>query len=511
MSNQTIKDNNLKKEYVNDTDERNIINDLEYQYLMMGTLMKYIISVIIFVLILIIKYFKIYHYFFNEQNTKFILKLNCFSGGIFFFLSFIFATNKEFFIKYKKDQILFNNNNINNLEILGFVFGFIFIFFIKRILTESVSFYIPLEITQIEKEKEKKICEESNNNIQNINQSIIISEANESEQISFNNLPENIIETNKHNSFHHKRKNIIYHNIEMSILEKNENDLEFKKEEHKKINNSSNNNFHIQGQNNYIFNRPFKDADNDEETNEEFYLSSHEKEVKKIASKKKTFFRSKAMQINQIPNFNLNPLKVKKNEKVKEENIHKLGTKINKEVFDITYKSEKDMENKTITINLFNKKLLFLIIIAFLYNIYILFIGIAIGFLELKQNLLMFCLLVFLMFFRVLYEKNNILYNNDLFKNESIIQKIIFIIFDLSLPLGISLGNQLINLYYKTYSYYFCYFIILINGICSGNLLFFGTFLLYFEESKNNNEIQKKFLFFSLGIFSSFIISLYYN
>ena len=69
------------------------------------------------------------------------------------------------------------------------------------------------------------------------------------------------------------------------------------------------------------------------------------------------------MQISQIPNFNLNPLKVKKNEKVKEENIHKLGTKINKEVFDITYKSEKDMENKTITINLFNKKLYLLFLI----------------------------------------------------------------------------------------------------------------------------------------------------
>ena len=211
------------------------------------------------------------------------------------------------------------------------------------------------------------------------------------------------------------------------------------------------------------------------------------------------------MQINQIPNFNLNPLKVKKNEKVKEENIHKLGTKINKEVFDITYKSEKDMENKIMTINLFNKKLLTLIIIVFLYNIYILFIGITIGFLELKQNILMFSLLVFLMFFRVLYEKNSILYNNDLFKNESIIQKIIFIIFDLSLPLGISLGNHLINLYYKTNSLHFCYFIILINGICSGNLLFFGSFLLYFEESKNSNEIQKKILFFSFGIISSFV------
>jgi hypothetical protein len=272
-------------------------------------------------------------------------------------------------MKYKKDQILFNNNSINNIEILGFVFGFIAIFFIKKILTDSVSFYIPLEITQIEKEKEKKIYEESNNNIQKINQSNIISEANESEQMSFNNIPENIIGTNKYNSFHQKRKNTMYDNIEMSILEKKENDLELKKEDHKKLNNSSNNNFHVQEQNNYIFNRPFKDADNDEETNEEFYLSSHEIEEKKIISKKKTFLRSKAIQINQIPNFNLNPLKVKKNEKVKEENIHKLGTKINKEVFDITYKSEKDMENKIITINLFNKNLLDLIIIAFLYNI----------------------------------------------------------------------------------------------------------------------------------------------
>ena len=507
MSNQTINDINEQKEYVNDTNEINIINDLEYQYLMMGTLMKYLISIIIFVLILIIKYFKIYHYFFNEQNAKFILNLNCFSGGIFFYLSFIFATNKEFFIKYKNDQSYFNNNNINNIEIFGFVFGFICIFFIKRILTDSVSFYIPLEIEKFEKEKEKKIYEESNNNIQNITQSIIISDANESGQISFKNIPENIIETNKYNSFHHKRKSIIYDHIEMSILEKNENDLELKKEDNKKIINSSNNNFHVQETNNYNFNRPFKDADNDEETNEEFYLSSHEKEVKKIVSKKKAFFRSKAMQINQIPNFNLNPLKVKKNEKVKEENIHKLGTKINKEVFDITYKSEKDIQNKIITINLFNKKLLSLIIILFLYNIYILFIGITIGFLELKQDILIFSILAFLMIFRVLYEKNNILYNNDLFKNESIIQKIIFIIFDLSLPLGISLGNQLINLYYKNNSIYFFYFIILINGICSGNLLFLGIFLLYFEESKNSNEIQNKFLFFSFGIISSFIIS----
>ena len=115
------------------------------------------------------------------------------------------------------------------------------------------------------------------------------------------------------------------------------------------------------------------------------------------------------------------------------------------------------------------------------------------------------------MFFRVLYEKNNVLYSNDLFKNEPIIQKIIFVIFDFSLPLGISLGNQLINLYYKTNSLHFCYFIFLINGICSGNFLFLGSFLLYFEESKNSNEIQKKILFFFFGIISSFVISSFYN
>ena len=129
----------------------------------------------------------------------------------------------------------------------------------------------------------------------------------------------------------------------------------------------------------------------------------------------------------------------------------------------------------------------------------------------LKQNILIFSLLTFLMFFRVLYEKNNVLYSNDLFKNEPIIQKIIFVIFDFSLPLGISLGNQLINLYYKTNSLHFCYFIFLINGICSGNFLFFGSFLLYFEESKNSNEIQKKILFFFFGIISSFVISSFYN
>ena len=503
MSNKTINYNMIKK-YFNDTNVENNLNNLDYEYLIMISFIKNIISIIILILLFIIKYFKIYNYYFNEQNNQHIIILNCFTGGFFFYFSFLFAVNRTFYNNYKKDNQLINNN-INNLEIYSFIFGFIFIFFIKKILTYSISFYIPLnipeEITKIEKN-----YSDSNNNIKkyNPNNNNNTSEINESGLLSLNNIIENSFKNNKIYSFNQKQRK--YNNIEMRIIEKNENELDLKIEENKKEFSSNNNNIQVQFRNNYILNRPFKDADNDEETNEELILNLNEKKGKKLSTKKRSFIRGKNLLINQIPNFNLNASKVKKNEKVKEENIHKMGTKINKEVFDIIYKNKNDIKNEIITYNLCNKNLFKLIISIFFYNIYILLIGLLIGIFDLKQDILMFVSLILLTYIRVLYEKYNLLYNYDLFKNEPIIQKVILIIIDFLFPIGIFLGNKLINIYYKTNSLQFCNFIIFIKGVCSGNLLYCGIFLLYFEENKNNFDIKNKFMFFSIGIIISFII-----
>ena len=66
------------------------------------------------------------------------------------------------------------------------------------------------------------------------------------------------------------------------------------------------------------------------------------------------------------------------------------------------------------------------------------------------------------------------------------------------------IGNMLINIYYKINSLNFFYLIIIIKGLCASNILFCGTFLFYLEETRY--DIQNNFLFFSIGIFISFII-----
>ena len=501
MSKQTINNNNHTNSYLNNTNVNNNLTDEEYQYLIMISFFKIILSIFIFITLISIKYLKIYNYLFNEHNNKNITFFNCFTGGFFFYISFFYASNKTFYNIYHKDLSFLNN--INNLEIISFFIGFIIIFFIRKILYKSISFFIPLNITKDISKHE--VINEIKKNFKNINiNNNIISEIYESRQLSFN-MTENMFKNNT-NSFNQKYKK--YNNIEMNIIEKNENEYELKKEKIKKedsfnkknTNNNSNDN-------NLIINKPFKDADNDEETNEEFFLSVQEKQNKKI-NKRKPFIKNKKILNSQIPKFNLNATKVKKNEKVKEDNIHKIGTKINKEVFDIVNKSEKDIDNKSITINLCNEKLFILIIKILIYNIHILLIGIFIGFLNLKGNIMIFIFLILLTLFRVLYDKNIIMYNNDIFKNEPIIQKIILIILDLIYPIGIIIGNHLFNIYYKQYylSTYYNNIIIILKGICSGAFLFYGIFLLYFEETKNNIDIQNKFLFFSFGIILSFII-----
>ena len=498
MSKQIINENNqTNKTNLNFTNDTNNLNNEEYQYLIMISFIKMILSIFIFIILISIKYFKIYYYLFNEQNNKNIIFFNCFSGGFFFYISFIYSSNKTIFNIYPKNISFLNN--INNLEIISFFIGFFLIFFIRKIIYNSISFYIPLIIQNDISKKETN--NETNNNIKNNNiNTNIIPEINESKQVSFN-MNENKFKYN--NSFIQKYKK--YNNIEMNIIERNENEYEFKKEKISKENSFSNKNSNNNFNYNNSFNKPFKDADNDEETNEEFFFSIQEKQNKKF--KKKYFTKNKKILNSQIPKFNLNATKVKKNEKVKEENIHKIGTKINKEVFDIINKSEKDIDNNEITINLCNEKLFILIINIFIYNIHFLFIGIFVGFLNLKGNILIFIIILFILLFRVIYEKNIIMYNNDVFKNEPIIQRMILIIIDLIYPIGIILGDRLINIYYKNnnISIYNCT-IISIKGICSGIFLFCGVFIFYFEETKNNIDIQNKFYFFSLGIIFSFII-----
>ena len=498
MSKQIINENNqTNKTNLNFTNDTNNLNDEEYQYLIMISFIKMILSIFIFIILISIKYFKIYYYLFNEQNNKNIIFFNCFSGGFFFYISFIYSSNKTNFNIYPKNISFLNN--INSLEIISFFIGFFLIFFIRKIIYNSISFYIPLIIQNDISKKETN--NETNNNIKNNNiNTNIIPEINESKQVSFN-MNENKFKYN--NSFIQKYKK--YNNIEMNIIERNENEYEFKKEKISKENSFSNKNSYNNSNYNNSFNKPFKDADNDEETNEEFFFSIQEKQNKKI--KKKYFTKNKKILNSQIPKFNLNATKVKKNEKVKEENIHKIGTKINKEVFDIAYKSEKEVKNQIIAINLCNKDFFKLIVYIIVYNIYFLFIGILVGFSDFEGNILIFTLFILLTLFRIIYEKNNMMYNNDLIKNEPIIQKALLIIIDSIFPSGIVIGNKLINLYYKTSLKKYCYLIILMNGISSGNLLFCGIFLFYIEETKNNTDIQSKFLFFSIGIITSFIIT----
>ena len=463
MLNQTFNEKNKTNGYLNDTKNENNLNDEEYQYLILVSFIKNIISLVIFVVLIIVKYLKIYQYFFNEQNSYHILYINCFSGGFLFYISFLFSTNQSLFAINKKDLSFPSNNNINfnKIELISFILGFLLIFFIKKVLLNSVSFYIPLivqnDISKNEKNNEKDktnkspIIQPQANKIK----TNILAEISESRQYSFNNIGEKIFNKSSNSLSQKKKKN----NIEMTIIGNNEKD-ESKKEEMKKEHsfNNKNSNNNTKYHNKYL-NRPFKDADNDEETNEEFFLSSNEKDGKK-SIKKKLFIKNKKLLNGQIPKFNLNPTKVKKNEKAKDENIHKIGTKINKEVFDIVYKSTKETNNDTVVINLFNKKYFRLIIIIFLYNIYFLFIGIFVGFFHFKEKMFMFIILIIVTIIRILYEKNNIMYNNDLFKNEPVIQKSILVVIDLIFPMGIILGNIFIKHYYKSNSIKYFYLII---------------------------------------------------
>ena len=156
MLNQTFNENNKTNDYLNDTQNNKNLSDEDYRYLIMISLIKNIISVFIFAFLIIIKYVKIYNYFFNEQNSFHILFINCFSGGFLFYISFLFSINRNIFDIYKKDLSFSNNNNINinKLELISFIFGFLLIFFIRKILLNSTFFYIPLfnqnEISKIE-------------------------------------------------------------------------------------------------------------------------------------------------------------------------------------------------------------------------------------------------------------------------------------------------------------------------------------------------------------------------
>ena len=212
MLNQTFNEKNKTNGYLNDTNNESILNDEEYQYLIMTSFIKNIISLAIFIVLIIVKYLRIYQYFFNEQNSYHILYINCFSGGFLFYISLLFSTNQSLFVIYKKDFSFPNNNNINinKIELISFILGFLLIFFIKKVLLNSVSFYISLfaqnEISKIEK----------NNNIDKAYKSPIIqankiktnilTEIGESRQYSLDNIGEKIFNKSS-NSLSRKNKN----------------------------------------------------------------------------------------------------------------------------------------------------------------------------------------------------------------------------------------------------------------------------------------------------------------
>ena len=211
MSKQTFNDNNQTNNYLNNTNNNNNNNnnnltDEENHYLLKISFLKIILSILIFIILISIKYCKIYNYLYNEQNNRNIIFLNCFTGGFFFYISFLYASNKAFYNIYNKDISILNK--INNLEIISFFTGFIIIFFIRKILYKSISFFIPLNIS---KEISKhEVINEIKKNFKNINlNNNIISEIYESKQLYFN-MTDNIFKNNT-NSCNPKYKK--YNNI----------------------------------------------------------------------------------------------------------------------------------------------------------------------------------------------------------------------------------------------------------------------------------------------------------
>lgn len=104
---------------------------------------------------------------------------------------------------------------------------------------------------------------------------------------------------------------------------------------------------------------------------------NNQKQAKETKFKK---IFSQSGKFTQIARIKFGATKLKKIEKEKENHTYKLGTKINKEVFDETYLSEDDVNyTKPIRINLCNNKTAFFILLMCCFSSHSFIEGLMLG------------------------------------------------------------------------------------------------------------------------------------
>ena len=183
----------------------------------------------------------------------------------------------------------------------------------------------------------------------------------------------------------------------------------------------------------------------------------------------------------------VNANKIKKNEKVKDENIRKIGTKVNKEVFDEIAQSN-DLNEKLILINLCNKNFLSTFLIIFIYSIRCFIQGFLIGLIQFQKQIL---LIYFFVYFRILFEIHTLCCKLILTKSDNMVYIILILFFSLITPLGIFLGLLLLNyLSLKILSFLFSF--------SAGTFIYISTIECILEEFECDKN--RKFILFFCGV-----------
>ena len=196
---------------------------------------------------------------------------------------------------------------------------------------------------------------------------------------------------------------------------------------------------------------------------------------------------------NLIVNFfykNLvNANKIKKNEKAKDKNIRKIGTKVNKEVFDEIAQSN-DLNEKLIIINLCNKNILSTFLIILIYSIHCFIQGFLIGLIQFEKQLF---LIYFFVYFRILFEIHTLSCRLILTKIDNMIYIILILFFSLITPLGIFLGLFFLNyLSFEILSFLFSF--------SAGTFIYISTIECILEEFEIGLDKNKKFILFFSGV-----------
>ncbi len=183
----------------------------------------------------------------------------------------------------------------------------------------------------------------------------------------------------------------------------------------------------------------------------------------------------------------VNANKIKKNEKAKDENIRKIGTKVNKEVFDEIAQSN-DLNEKLIIINLCNKNILSTFLIILIYSIHCFIQGFLIGLIQFQKQIFLIYLFVY---FRMLFEIHALSYRLILTKIDNMIYIILILFFSIMTPLGIILGLLLLNhISLKLLSF--------LLSFGAGTFIYISTIECILEEFECDKN--KKFILFFSGV-----------